>query len=148
MILYGCFSIVTIGIGRIGPFGFTYLAASRYTCETSLIYVGCFWILISALFESKIVTKVVLSLIVLILTVELIHSNRVEFAIAPYRGFGKDTLITFLLEVNEKDLVEGNLDEGMVTSFQSTPELVYEGISLLKENNLNVYYSEERGKNE
>ena len=36
----------------------------------------------------------------------------------------------------------------MVTSFQSTPELVYEGISLLKENNLNVYYSEERGKNE
>ena len=83
MILYGCFSIVTIGIGRIGPFGFSYLAASRYTCETSLIYVGCFWILISALFESKIVTKVVLSLIVLILTVELIHSNRVEFAIAP-----------------------------------------------------------------
>lgn len=148
MILYGCFSIVTIGIGRIGPFGFTYLAASRYTCETSLIYVGCFWILLSALFESKVVTKVAISLIVLTLTFELFHSNRVEFSIAPYRGFGKDSLISFLLEVDEDDLEERTLDMGMIDAFQSSPDLVYEGIHLLKENNLNVYYSEEREKNE
>lgn len=82
----------------------------------------------------------------MLLSVILLRVNLVEMKIAKYRGAYKNSINEYILEVGD-DISIGklkvyDLSAEKLPMFQSTPELVYEGIKQLHKHNLNVFSSQ------
>ena len=133
---YGLISIFIIIYGRINEFDLMYLTASRYTCETNFIWIGCSfiwaWNLLEEGMDGRKWGSVLALFCICILVLELDYA---ELKTAPYRGVYKDNLIEYLK--NGKEIKKG--DE-QIELFQSTEELVIQGVDLMKKYKLNVYH--------
>lgn len=128
---YGLLSIPIITYGRCGSFDLFYLSASRYCCETNLIWTGCLLTIIYLICENR--KKVLCSLAAGVIVVLLLHCDKIEFGIAPYRGAYKDALLSMMQDLN-------SFSDEELSSFQANnAQLVRDGTDLLIKYNLNQF---------
>lgn len=132
---YGLLSIPIIIYGRAGSFDLSYLSSSRYTCETTLIWVGCAYIFgyVIILLDIKPIKLLATSFIILFCTF-ILNSNVIEYRTSIYRGIYKEELIQTLEDPNVLEM-----DEASLSGFQAPLETIQEGINLMQQYNLNVY---------
>lgn len=135
MIIYGFVSIFAIIYAR-GDFGVFYLTSSRYTVETNCIWIGLLILVMQLTSEQKIlkITKIISSIGLCIVFILLIVSYKEEINISKYRGSYKDELINLIKETELTQIEDEKLE-----SFQSSPELVREGIKKMKKYKLNIF---------
>ncbi|MDD2992312.1 MAG: hypothetical protein PHG73_02040 [Pygmaiobacter sp.] len=132
---YGLLNVPIIEYARLESSNLMYLTSSRYVCETTLIWVGCTMIYgYSCLHISKSFWKRFSIVAILIISFLILNANYTELGIAPARGTYKTNLIQLLKEEKME-----NLSDEQLALFQAPPELVREGIVLLKRYQLNVY---------
>lgn len=135
---YGLLTIPILIYGRASMFDLFYLTSSRYVCETNLIWVGCVFVFLYVIrTQYKRVSGILSAACLLLVVVAVIRADIVEFQIAPYRGAYKDDLIQLMRDSD----IESKEDD-VFNPFQSSPEIVKNGIKILKQYNLNIYASE------
>ena len=125
---YGLFSVGIISYSRFSIFGPSYMLASRYTCETLIIWVGVVMALAMMIKDNK--RLFIIPMVVIVLLVA--YADRVEMTVAPYRGNYKDELLKMLPELDK-------YSDDELAGFQSPPELVRDGTRLLEKYSLNVF---------
>lgn len=138
---YGMFSILAIVSGRGNKFGLFYLTSSRYSCDTSFVWVGAIMMLIcmtqinkidKSLFNLLSILKFwMIAICIFIIT---ICSNIVEMKIAPCRGIYKDECLNMILTYNQ-----GNYSDDELKLLQGGVSEVKKGIYYLKKYSLNVF---------
>ncbi len=131
--VFGIISILSITYGRAFVFNIEYLSASRYTCETTLIWCGVLFIFL-LLMPQRINILNVFSISVIVALMVL--SFVTEYKIAPYRGEYKDSCIRILRDID-------NHEDKELEALQSVPQLVRSDILLLKKYSLNVFSNAE-----
>lgn len=128
---YGLLSIPIITYGRCGSFDLFYLSASRYCCETNLIWVGCLLTIAYLICENR--KAILCSLAAGVIVVLLFRCDYTEFGIAPYRGAYKDTLLSMMQDLD-------SFSDEELSPFQAgNAQLVRDGTDLLIKYNLNQF---------
>ena len=139
--LYTFFNLMAIYATRIS-FGTSYMASSRYTCESSVGIIGILWIFAIVLSEKRPATRSLLlkkgmaGASVLIIVFLLMWSMKTEFEIAPYRG------LTFQAAQEIVRHPEDFTDEELGVLQARSPEFIRNGTALLAKYNLSLYYSD------
>ena len=133
---YGLISLPIIIYGRLGAFDLRYLMASRYVCETRLIWVGCVMVFGMALIKGCPRKNALLVLIpTMIIGCMTLWSDVKEMHIAPYRGAYKDELISVLM----RDNIEYEMDDTIFTPFQAPADTVRNAVKYMKQYRLWAY---------
>lgn len=143
LIAYSGINILVIYFARSGIYGTGYLIASRYSCETIYGIMGIVYILIYTFLKRNpdlkknsfihVSRTIGLSLIFFI----LLSSYAAEYVFAPNRKEYKNNLIDMMSNI------EDYTDEELVGFQANDPDMVRNGIKLMKKYNLGVFkYSE------
>lgn len=131
---YGLFSIAVIVAGRVQRFGLYGVVASRYVCETILLWCGCILTLLTIAMTSKKEKKqIVLYAISAAIILLIGYADFIEFHIAPYRGWGKDQMLQML------DAIDSYSDDELTVFQAGNPDLVRTGIALMEKYSLNYF---------
>lgn len=127
--LYGVISIPIITVGRLTEFNLRYLTASRYSCETTLIWCG-------VLIEGAYILmkrKGLFFIPMILILVLFFYSYYTEFNISTYRGYYKDDLKQILLNID-------NYSDSDLEQFQATnARLVRDGTRFMQTYGLNIF---------
>ena len=135
LIAYGFFSILMIETGRISLFPLVYLTASRYSCETTLIWVGVIYIYSYAtILKNPIMFKTILCQLTVCLIISFVlFADYTEFKIAPYRGYNKDQMLKMIKN-------DSAFSDEELKSLQGNIKEIRNGIILMRKYSLNIFY--------
>ena len=134
---YGLISTAIIAYGRLNMFQASYLASSRYVCESRLIWVGV--LMVYAMSMMKIdkswIKRGLLAIPVVVILLAIVKTDQTEMKTAPYRGYYKDDLIQKVMQTD----IEACMDEEFFSPFQASGEYVRGTVQYMKEYSLGVF---------
>lgn len=137
LILYSFCICGEIYLGRTGDYGLSYLASSRYTCETLWFSVADVWIL---LYDFRIDKRnkliVIFNSIIVVFVASTFalwfNSNKHEWNMAKYRK-------QFYSNLNESILKIDTMSDEELSSFVVEPSIIRKDVMLMKKYKLGVF---------
>lgn len=129
-ILYGLFSMGAIMYGRMSKYEVSSFASSRYTVDTTILWIGCLSVLAYSWQQSR--SKIILHIIIFI-SCSYIVSDYDIFAQREYKAYYKENIALMCLDI------EKYTDEDLAIMQANSPDMVRNGCSLMQQFHLNVF---------
>ena len=137
--------VFVIWVGRGERFNIWYLASSRYICDTKMMMVADIWIMMLYLQtkqmekkDKKEWVKCIANIgLVIVMLSGIIITDKMEWDIKGYRKAYYNQIIEKMRNID-------SLKEEEFANFQANnPDMVREGVAIMKKYKLNIYYYED-----
>ena len=127
--------------GRIGQYGVSVMTSSRYCVYSNTALIGLIWLTCQVFKEKSsgsgrnimmTISKCVLAMGCVVLTLALLYAAKIEWGIAPYRGQYYSELARMMRKIDE-------YSDSQLGGFQSDATFVRGAVEFLRNNHLSIF---------